>query len=501
MAADTHCKLTVGADNVRLEVAGEVFTAPVRHSDLTARVVRRMDRLVTDQKDEPGLGDKDDLALLGAVLFETLLGGQASRLVETAAFERRADPLPHPLANELLDRLNRFESEQAESTACFRITLAFSAAAGPLANYPWEIMFVADRDGPGYFLGDKATLVRTTPPPPPRIGEPRDRLDILVGWASPSPHAVLDKAQGAAATIEAKLGERIDVTVRTLEKMEWRQLGQALEDRMPDILHLILHGRHRGLESELAFHRSAEQRRLLAARAAATQEDVPVDNAEWHPIADLGAQFEPRRRPRLVFLHACDVGRSAPEAEAFRGAAMTLISAGVPFVIAMQYAISNEDAERFTTDFYRSVGEGVPVDEAVRLARRRLGRRSPAWSHRRFATPVIYACGDSTVLATPGAVRSPAPEPPPARTDRPAMPLPQLNQQACPFKEDCGGLIAMGDRHCGCERRRTYGICRAGHANRPMDAICWVPGCGRDVLVQATAAAPEPRLRNEMGKA
>src|SRR5262249_40892287 len=106
--------------------------------------------------------------------------------------------------------------------------------------------------------------------------------------------------------------------------------------------------------------------------------------------------------PRLVVLNSCR-GATPNEYQAYHGAAQRLLRE-IPFVVAMQYAISDRAAIRFSSGFYGSLFAGSPLDEAVNRGRNEIF--IDRYVGREFATPVFYAAGSEKppALLTPDSV-------------------------------------------------------------------------------------------------
>jgi tetratricopeptide (TPR) repeat protein len=73
----------------------------------------------------------------------------------------------------------------------------------------------------------------------------------------------------------------------------------------------------------------------------------------------------------IVLLDACHSGAMPPKA-AFGSVAQQLLEAGVPAVVAMNYAILHTTAAQFMTEVYTALINGEPLGRAVTAARRRL---------------------------------------------------------------------------------------------------------------------------------
>lgn len=102
-------------------------------------------------------------------------------------------------------------------------------------------------------------------------------------------------------------------------------------------------------------------------------------------------------RPRLVFLNACESGKSS-DRSALAGTAQRLIQAGVPMVIAMRFSITDLAAIRLAQEFYEAIADGYPVDEALVEARRALftSRNREEW-----CTPILFSSSSENVLLEP----------------------------------------------------------------------------------------------------
>ena len=75
-----------------------------------------------------------------------------------------------------------------------------------------------------------------------------------------------------------------------------------------------------------------------------------------------------RHKPQLIFLASCQTATRSP-ADAWRGLAPQLISAGVPTVLAMQDLVPTNTASTFSRIFYQQLLESGLVDLASNAAR------------------------------------------------------------------------------------------------------------------------------------
>jgi hypothetical protein len=100
---------------------------------------------------------------------------------------------------------------------------------------------------------------------------------------------------------------------------------------------------------------------------------------------DLARLLDGHPQLRLVFLNSCEGARGS-EGDPFSGTAATLVRRGIPAVVAMQYQITDKAAIEFSSTFYESLADGLPVDAAVIEARVAVSMDSML----EWGTPVLY---------------------------------------------------------------------------------------------------------------
>jgi hypothetical protein len=252
----------------------------------------------------------------------------------------------------------------------------------PLAALPWELVF--DR-GRRSFLSrlPHVQVVRylSIPGSPPAALD--GRLRILVVHAAPAGWAPLDLT-GEWRRIQAALGASASLDVEhcacsTLEGLHRRLRGEEWH-----ILHFMGHGDFDASgQGSLAFE--------------------GLDRGE-HRVSGtlLGASLQSPHL-RLVVLNACESGALARRdgQDPYGSMASSLLLAGVPSVLAMQFSIQDDAAIAFSAELYARLAASEPLEAAVaeaRLALLRLDETSAAW-----ATPVLF-----TRVAGP-AIPAPAP--------------------------------------------------------------------------------------------
>lgn len=103
------------------------------------------------------------------------------------------------------------------------------------------------------------------------------------------------------------------------------------------------------------------------------------------------------RGVRLVVLGACEGGRR-DGVNAWSGVAPALTRAGIPAVVGMQYKINDKNAVVFSRSFYRSLAAHQSIDEAMAAGRVAMLTRSTDPHERDWGVPVLYLHAEEGVL-------------------------------------------------------------------------------------------------------
>jgi hypothetical protein len=194
-----------------------------------------------------------------------------------------------------------------------------------------------------------------------------------------------------------------------------------------NILHFIGHGKFEHEEG-------MPPRSLLRFNHPDLPDDGPAKEDEmWIDQMQIRQVVESQRdHLRLVILNACEGAEVAGEEQkrrgqlsglGFVGMVPSLLMAGMPAVIAMQYEILDEVAARFASSFYSALISPPwlgRVDVAVSLARGDCFTNFKGSDWRGFGTPVLYLHANDGVVFTPkelpdptaNAEPSPCPAPP-----------------------------------------------------------------------------------------
>lgn len=298
--------------------------------------------------------------------------------------------------------------------------VALRLTAPELAALPWEALFDTEA---GRYLSRKEPLVRRVSAPystdSPAITPPLRILGIV---SSPRGLPMLD-VDAEKERLEAALREHVAegrVELVWLADVTWGGIQSALLREQWHVLHFIGHGGYdvRGDEGLLALVGS----------------DGRADLVPSTSLADL--LTEAASTPRLVVLNSCQSGATGTS-DLFAGIAATLVRSGIPAVVAMQFAISDEAALAFARSFYVALATGRRIGESVRSGR--IGILGTARDTLEWLTPVLYLRGDDARLLEPAerpstAEREPgaASAPPPATETLPPVGVPRTAEASPP---------------------------------------------------------------------
>lgn len=154
------------------------------------------------------------------------------------------------------------------------------------------------------------------------------------------------------------------------EKARMDILQTLMEDEPFDIFHFIGHGY---FDARLGMYGG-----YLCMEGEDGEEHRVAGTRLKHFLGDL----EP---VRLVFLNACEGSRSSVIAP-FKGVAQSLVQAGIPAVIGMQFNITDQAAIEFSRMFYQMIAKFRPIDHAVSEARKAIFIDNDV----EWATPTLY---------------------------------------------------------------------------------------------------------------
>ena len=280
----------------------------------------------------------------------------------------------------LFDRSLAVSKERGEG---LRIKLQIDPAdpeLAKLASLPWESMVGETKDV--YSLQKETPFVRyLNVQRPHEVSTFVPPLKILVVIANPKGTAPLDLAH-ERSLMEKSLGEYPEIEVKFLESPTVSQLNDELSKDY-HVLHYMGHG---------DFDEKSGMGVLLMSDSEGRA--APLDGER------LGV-FLRRTGIRLVFLNACNTAKAAGDGgkDPFGGVATSLVGAGVPAVVAMQFPISDKAAIAFSRQFYIEIVRGRPVDAAVATSRMEVFAEDA--SNLEWATPVLFMRAPDGMLFKP----------------------------------------------------------------------------------------------------
>ncbi|TWT92724.1 CHAT domain-containing protein [Stieleria varia] len=323
----------------------------------------------------PNADDTDeavDAQTIGEQLFDALFHGESLALLS-----RNLDAL----GGELSSLQIRLHIDQADP------------GVSVLNRLPWELM--RDRRMGEYLgLSNRTPIVRYLEVPRNYTAFAfKPPFRVLVVMSNPDGVAKLDLDR-ERSLIESSWGKRDDVQVDFLSKATTDQLQRRLQGATYHVLHFMGHG---------TFDRQSGVGKLV------------MENEDGSACLISGEALGRILRDtslRLVFLNACQTaqvgagGASSIESQmserAFSGVASSLVLAGLPAVLAMQFPISDTAAIAFSETFYRLLPQCRPLEYVVAEARKRVDQLQFESGATEWATPVLFSrLGDGRIFESP----------------------------------------------------------------------------------------------------
>jgi tetratricopeptide (TPR) repeat protein len=240
-----------------------------------------------------------------------------------------------------------------------------------IAALPWELLYDARR-GRGEFLClSGASIVRSIE----QIGRIRSLditppLRVLALAASPRdlPPLKVDLEQQVIEQAVAPLQSNGVLELEWLQGKTARDLQRALRRESWNVVHVVAHGGTNTEEGYLVLEDDDGQGLVLGATS-------------------LARLLASHNSLLLVILNTCDSSRP-PTNDHLASIAATLVSRGIPAVVAMRQSISDSNARIFAQEFYESLIRGYSIETAVNEARKALSIQSPGKTV--WGVPVIY---------------------------------------------------------------------------------------------------------------
>jgi tetratricopeptide (TPR) repeat protein len=177
--------------------------------------------------------------------------------------------------------------------------------------------------------------------------------------------------------LEATGDKQPKIVIEFLENASLAELDKALRARQHDIVHISGHG---------VYHAAAHKGVLYFENEDGDEEQVSG--------AALGETLRGHNCVKLLILSACETAIAGSEGGVTEQAA----AFGVPSIVAMRFAVTDEGAKVFTTEFYTQLAKGLSLTRALAYAREALLKyieqkreQSPQLLHiAEWFTPVVY---------------------------------------------------------------------------------------------------------------
>ncbi|NVL03301.1 CHAT domain-containing protein [Ruegeria pomeroyi] len=290
----------------------------------------------------------DELRIFGELLFETLLPQEVRRLYDVAR-SREHD----------------------------KLFVIFTSMIHWVFDMPWE--FARDPERGTYLATEDVHFIRNvlTQTPVEKLS-PRESLKILIATSEPRDQRRVSATEEIAklrkAITELQRDGLIEFEIR--KNATPRNLHHEIATGNYDVVHFIGHGywNTKSGESGLVLEDETGNSRPLGGR----------------PLREILSG----RGIRLVFLNACDTGRSrrasGVETTSLAGVAQDLFGRGVPNVVANQFPVGDNAAVAFARTIYEYLAHGKTIAQSVREARISANYEKDGQSMD-WAIPVAYA--------------------------------------------------------------------------------------------------------------
>lgn len=353
-----------------LEISGSTTPGMFRARLVGNNVVEAAE---TEWELPPGVGSLPTLRLAlrrGLRDARPLTLGDAAGSVTFEAFG--AALFDKLLSGPIRDRFVQVKERAKEDGVRVRLRVS----SPELAALPWEFLF--DKiHGDFMCLSGRTPLVRVSSVPR-RVGalQVKPPLRVLVMGSNPDMHGAerlnLDAERASLETSLKVLVAKGLVHLQWVEGSSRDDLQRALLQRPWHMFHFAGHGQAEEGDKPggIVLCNAQGKPALLDARSLGRL------------LGDAGV--------RIAVLNCCEGARGDVEDphDALRSTASVLSAAGVPAVVAMQYAISDLAANEFAKWFYSALVQGDPVEMAMAAARKAIA--SEASDSREWATPVLF---------------------------------------------------------------------------------------------------------------
>ena len=181
----------------------------------------------------------------------------------------------------------------------------------------------------------------------------------------------------AIGALEATGDKQPKIVIEFLENASLAELDKALHARQHDIVHISGHG---------AYHAAQNKGVLYFENEDGDEEQVSG--------AALGETLRKHACVKVLILSACETAIAGSEG----GVTEQVAAYGIPSIVAMRFAVTDEGAKVFTTELYTQLAKGLSLTCALAYAREALlqdisqrREQNPQLLHiAEWFTPVVY---------------------------------------------------------------------------------------------------------------
>ena len=269
-------------------------------------------------------------------------------------------------------------AEQHGEGLCIRLDVC-----PKLIALPWEFMYDAESEGGRFLCSNRQTPIVRTFGTSLQFEEELNKrkwpLKMLIVPANPlysrklNSKGEIERIRKAVCGCRAIEIESIDDEANTWDTL----VGRVFSGERIDILHFTMHGRP-GVLTGVGQHRGKQQ---------LTEDD----------LATIIGNILPR--PLLVVVNACSAGLPNEEKKSV-GLLPRLSRMRIPFVVGMQFEISDTAGNAFSEAFYAQLAKGHTVLNALTHARLRICKcyYPDMENSQEWGIPVLYLNGEDAAL-------------------------------------------------------------------------------------------------------
>lgn len=318
---------------------------------------------------------------------ETLTKGirDLHKFVETSSpkIEQQAlEDLGEQLCNLILQRKVRSLFDIATGRSPELLPFEIFVEDATITSWPWEYLYDANQK---CFLSQEFHPISRgifTVHQQPALRPIKDKVRILLiigvlnGDGQTTPQ---DEIKWIKEVFGAQLATN-SVEIKVMQAASPAEIDKEFQNATYDVLHYFGHAR---------FDDGKDQGYLKLERSR-------VNSFKFY--ANELAMSVANKNIRLVFLNACETGRTSKKGDPARSSiAAALLARGIPAVIATQFSIPDITAHYLSSMTYNSLATGLPLIEAMRN-----GRHAMSYSDESRITdwgiPVLYTSDPELVI-------------------------------------------------------------------------------------------------------